>query len=66
MISPSSTLSDVLTLRNHLAEAIELKKNNYRYSLPATYSLLSLAISTLDELDTGARAPIKERRKGQK
>ena len=34
----------------HLADAVERKKNKYRGSLPATYSLLPLALSTCGEV----------------
>ena len=33
----------------HLADAVERKKNKYRGSFPATYSLLPLAMSTCGE-----------------
>ena len=33
-------------VRKHLADAVERKKNKYRGSFPATYSLLPLAMST--------------------
>ena len=44
----------------HLAEVVERKKNKYRGSFPATYSLLPLAMSTCGELGPDMHALIKE------
>ena len=46
----------------HLADTVELKKNNYRGLFLATYSLLPLplAMSTRGEVDSDMHAPIKE------
>ena len=44
----------------HLADAVERKKNKYRGSFPATYSLLSLAMSFCGEIGLGMHALIKE------
>ena len=44
----------------HLADAVERKKNKYRGSFPATYSLLPLAMSTYDEVGSNVHALIKE------
>ncbi|CAN0239016.1 unnamed protein product [Ascophyllum nodosum] len=44
----------------HLADAVERKKNKYRGSFPATYSLLPLAMSTCGEVDSDVHALIKE------
>ena len=44
----------------HLADAVERKKNRYRGSFPATYSLLPLAVSTGGEVGSDVHAPIKE------
>ena len=44
----------------HLADAVERKKNKYRGSFPATYSLLSLAMSTCSEVGSDVHALIKE------
>ena len=44
----------------HLADAVELKKNEYVGSFPATYSLLPLAMSTCGEVDSDVHALIKE------
>ena len=44
----------------HLADAVERKKNKYRGSFPATYSLLPLAISTCGEVGSDVHALIKE------
>ena len=44
----------------HLADAVERKKNKYRGSFPATYSLLPLAMSTCGEVDSDVYALIKE------
>ena len=43
-----------------LADAVERKKNKYRCSFPATYSLLPLAMSTCGEVDSDMHALIKE------
>ncbi|CAN0466372.1 unnamed protein product, partial [Ascophyllum nodosum] len=43
-----------------LADAVERKKNKYRGSFPATYSLLPLAMSTCRELRSDVHALIKE------
>ena len=44
----------------HLADAVERKKNEYRGSLPATYSLLPLAMSTCGDVGLDVHALIKE------
>ena len=44
----------------HLADAVERKKNKYRGSFPATYSLLPLAMSTSGEVGPDVHALIKE------
>ena len=44
----------------HLADAVERKKNKYRCSFPASYSLLPLAMSTCDEVGSGVHALMKE------
>ena len=44
----------------HLADAVEQKKNKYRGSFPATYSLLPLAMSTCGDVGSGVHALIKE------
>ena len=44
----------------HLADAIERKKNKYRGSFPATYSLLPLAMSTCGDVGSDVHALIKE------
>ena len=44
----------------HLADAAERKKNKYRGSLPATYSLLPLALSTRGDVGADVHAVIKE------
>ena len=44
----------------HLADAVERKKNKYRGSFPATYSLLPLAMSTCGEVGSDVHALIKE------
>ena len=44
----------------HLADAVERKKNEYRGSFPATYSLLPLAFSTRGEIGLDVHALIKE------
>ena len=45
----------------HLADAVERKKNKYRGSFPATYSLLPLAMSTCGDVGSDVHALIKER-----
>ena len=45
---------------NHLADAVERKKNKYRGSFPATYSLLPLAMSTCGDVGSDVHALIKE------
>ena len=47
-------------LGKHLAGAVEWKKNKYRGSFPATYSLLPLAMSTCGEVDSDVHALMKE------
>ena len=47
-------------VENHLADTVEWKKNKYRGSLPAAYSLLSLAVSTCGEVGSDVHALIKE------
>ena len=44
----------------HLADAVERKKNMYRGSFPATYSLLPLAMSTCGEVGSDVHVLIKE------
>ena len=44
----------------HLADAVERKKNKYRGSFPATYSLLPLAMSTCGDVGSDVLALIKE------
>ena len=44
----------------HLADAVERKKNKYRGSFPATYSLLPLAMSTCGDVGSDVHAFIKE------
>ena len=44
----------------HLADAVEQKKNKYRGSFPATYSLLPLGMSTCGEVGSDVHALIKE------
>ena len=48
-----------ITIVNSCA-TVERKKNKYRDSFPATYSLLPLAMSTCDELGSDVHALIKE------
>ena len=44
----------------HLADTVERKKNKYRGSFPATYSLLTLAMSTCGDVGSDVHALIKE------
>ena len=44
----------------HLADAVDRKKNKYRGSFPATYSLLPLAMLTCGEVGSDVHAPMKE------
>ena len=44
----------------HLADAVERKKNKYRGSFPATYSLLPLDMSTCGNVGSDVHALIKE------
>ena len=44
----------------HLADVVERKKNKYRGSFPATYSLLPLAMSTCGKVGSDVHALIKE------
>ena len=44
----------------HLADAVERKKNKYRGSFPATYSLLPLAMLTCGDVGSDVHALIKE------
>ena len=44
----------------HLADAVERKKNEYRGSFPATYSLLPLAMSACGDVGSDVHALIKE------
>ena len=44
----------------HLADAVERKKNKYRGSFPATYSLPPLAMSTCGDVGSDVHALIKE------
>ena len=56
-----STLGNVARLAGkHLADTVERKKNKYRSSFPATYSLLPLAMSTCGEVSSDLHALIKE------
>ena len=45
---------------NHIADSVELKKNKYRGSFPATYSILTLAMSTCGEVGSDVHALVKE------
>ena len=47
-------------VEKHLADAVERKKNKYRGSFPATYSLLPLAMSTCGDVGSDVHALIKE------
>ena len=47
-------------VEKHLADAVEWKKNKYRGSFPATYSLLPLALSTCGVVGSEVHALIKE------
>ena len=47
-------------VEKHLADAVERKKNKYRGSLPAIYSLLPLAMSTCGDVGSDVHALIKE------
>ena len=44
----------------HLADAVERKKNKYRASFPATYSLLPRAMSTCGDVGSDVHTLIKE------
>ena len=44
----------------HLADAVERKKNKYRGSFPATYSLFPLAMSTCGDVGSDVHALIKK------
>ena len=44
----------------YLADAVERKKNKYRGSFPATYSLLPLAMSACGDVGSDVHALIKE------
>ena len=44
----------------HLADAVERKKNKYRGSFPATYSLLPIAMSTCGDVDSDVHVLIEE------
>ena len=44
----------------YFADAVERNKNMYRGSFPATYSLVSLAMSTCGEVGSDVHALIKE------
>ena len=44
----------------YLADAVERKKNKFRVSFPATYSLLPLAMSTCGDVGSDVHALIKE------
>ena len=48
------------TYTQHLADAVERKKNKYRGSFPATYFLLLLAMSTCGDVGSDVHALIKE------
>ena len=47
-------------VEKYLADAVERKKNKYRGSFPATYSLLPLAMSTCGDVGSDVHALIKE------
>ena len=47
-------------VEKHLADTVERKKNKYRGLIPATYSLLPLAVSTCGEVGSDVHAFIKE------
>ena len=47
-------------VEKHLADAVERKKNKYRGSFPATYTLLPLAMSTCGDVGSDAHALMKE------
>ena len=47
-------------VEKHLADAVERKKNKYRGSFPATYSLLPLSMSTCGDVGSDVHALIKE------
>ena len=47
-------------VEKHHADAVERKKNKYRGSFPATYSLLPLAMSTCGDVGSDVHALIKE------
>ena len=47
-------------VEKHLANAVERKKNKYRGSFPATYSLLPLAMLTCGEVGSDVHALIKK------
>ena len=47
-------------VEKHLADAVERKKNKYRGSFSATYSLLPLAMPTCGEVGSDVHARIKE------
>ena len=47
-------------VEKHLADAVERKKNKYRGSFPATYSILPLAMSTCGDVRSDVHALIKE------
>ena len=44
----------------HLTDAVERKKNKYRGSFPASYSLLPLAMSTCGDVGSDVHALLKE------
>ena len=47
-------------VEKHLADAVEWEKNKYRGSFSATYSHLSLAMSTCGDIGSDVHALIKE------
>ena len=63
IVSPcaGSNLGDAARhVGKHHADAVKLKKNKYRDSFPATYSLPALAMSSCGEVDSDVHALIKE------
>ena len=57
----SSNLENAACLAGkHLADAIEQKKNKYRGSFPASYSLLPLAMSTRGEIGSDVNTLMKK------
>ena len=63
MVNPcaSSNLENAARhVGKHLADTVERKKNKYRGSFPATYSLFPLAMSTCGVVGSDVHALIKE------